>query len=214
MGVTPIAVYARPPRPGEAKTRLTPVLGANGASELYACFVSDTIRVASGVTESVSIWSSRPDDGSLAALTPGLPMREQRGHDLGTRMAHTLETLVSKAGAALLIGTDTPTLPASYLRLAEAAFDENDVVFGPAADGGYYLVGARGAVPAVFDGIAWSTPTVLADTLAACRKAGLAAALLPPWYDVDTPDDLRILRAHLSVEPHAAPATSRSLGLL
>lgn len=214
MGLTPLAVYARPPRPGEAKTRLAPVLGADGAAELYRCFVSDTLAHARSAAQPVSIWSSRPDDGALAALAGDLPIHEQVGADLGARMAGTLARLTGEAGAAILIGTDAPTLPASYLGRAAAVLAQADLVLGPAADGGYYLVGVRGSVPAVFQGIPWSTRAVLATTLSACRAAGTRVVMLPPWYDVDTPEDLSVLRAHLRVDPRAAPATSRSLGLL
>jgi len=80
-----------------------------------------------------------------------------------------------------------------------------DVVLGPSLDGGYYLVGTRRPQPGLFEGIAWSTPEVLDQTLERVRGAGLRAAFLPPWYDVDTAADLRFLRTHLRAAELGAP---------
>jgi glycosyltransferase A (GT-A) superfamily protein (DUF2064 family) len=120
------------------------------------------------------------------------------------------------ASSVVLIGSDSPTLPLAYLRraadwLAGAA----DLVLGPAGDGGYYLVGSRRPTPELFaPGIAWGTSSVLATTLerlASLRRAGLRIALLPLFYDCDTPADLRLLAAHLALGPGGAATVDDSL---
>jgi hypothetical protein len=86
-----------------------------------------------------------------------------------------------------------------------------DLVLGPAEDGGYYLIGVRADLPALFSEIPWSTPSVLETTLARARAAGLRSACLPAWFDVDTPEDLARLRTALREAPQTAPVTSRFL---
>ena len=98
----------------------------------------------------------------------------------------------------VVLGTDSPTLPPAYVEQAFAALDNADVVLGPATDGGYYLVGCGGRVPPIFEGIAWGGPTVLAETIALLADPSWRLAVLPPWYDVDTADDWRMLCGHLA----------------
>ncbi len=205
----PIALFARAPRPGAVKTRLIPAVGAQTAAALYGAFLRDTCdRVASVSELDPIVWAASDDDAR--ALELGLPVRAQPDADLGERMRAALEHGIEAAGRAIVIGTDAPTLPVSILRAAVRALDTAELVLGPACDGGYYLIGARGRVPALGPGVRWSTRHALADTLA---RNPVSAALLPPWYDVDTPEDLRLLRAHLALRPSAAPATARVCGL-
>jgi len=203
--VPPVLVFARAPRPGGTKTRLIPRVGAEGAATLYAAFVTDVRRTVDLAGLAAQVWVADRDDAA-AYDAP----RVQRGDDLGARMSHALTDALDRADRALLIGTDAPTLPAAYLGRAARALDVADVVFGPSADGGYYLIGARGRAPALGGGgVRWSTRHALADSLA--RVDGRRVAMLPPWYDVDTPEDLRLLRLHLALDPRAAPATARAL---
>jgi glycosyltransferase A (GT-A) superfamily protein (DUF2064 family) len=95
------------------------------------------------------------------------------------------------------IGTDSPTLPRQHVEDAFKALDRADVVLGPAADGGYYLIGCR-RLPPIFTGIAWSSATALADTIARLDDPSWQLALLPPWYDVDTPDGWAMLHGHVA----------------
>lgn len=211
---TPIAVYARPVRAGQTKTRLGRVLGMDRAAALYAAFIEDTLATCARAGLEVSVWSAgAADDPDLIAHAAGRPLRAQGPGDLGARMARTLAALIESSGRGLVVGTDAPTLPPRYLELAREALHTHDAVLGPAADRGYWLVGARAQVPPIFEQIRWSTAHVLTDTLAAATAARTTLALLPPWYDVDTEADLALLRAHVSVAPKAAPATTRCLGL-
>jgi rSAM/selenodomain-associated transferase 1 len=224
-----LAVFGRAPASGTAKTRLAGATGAGGvalgpegAARIYAAFLADTLataaRVAAAGHADVALWvAGAPDDASLCAV-PGvaeLPRVAQPEVDLGARMRAALDAGVASHGRALVVGSDAPTLPAEILVAACEAFARVDLVLGPAADGGYVLVGSRVPLPPeVFAGARFSTPHARADTLAGARRAGLSVACVAPWYDVDTPDDLRLLRLHLALAPEAAPHTARALGAL
>jgi glycosyltransferase A (GT-A) superfamily protein (DUF2064 family) len=98
----------------------------------------------------------------------------------------------------VLVGSDAPTLPIERLQQALDLCADRDVVLGPCLDGGYYLIGLRRHIPEIFEGIAWSSESVLLDTLRRVQQARASVALLEPWYDVDTPEDLSLLRNHLA----------------
>ena len=119
--------------------------------------------------------------------------------------------MLDRAPAALLVGSDLPTLPTVPLLAAASVLreDRSDVVLGPSADGGFYMIGARGDAPRLGPGVRWSTAHALADTRA--RLAPRRVAMVRPWYDMDTPEDLRLLRAHLALAPEAAPRTTAVL---
>ena len=166
------------------------------------------------------------DPGAQEALwPPGAPrpreFRPQIGADLGERMAGALTELLAEGrDAAVLVGSDHPTLPGSRIREAFDALDEADLVIGPSQDGGYYLVGLTEPLEGFFDGIPWSTERVLARTIERVRERGVRLALLAPWYDVDEPRDLRFLRAHLEAirltgsGAHSCPRTWEAISRL
>jgi len=119
--------------------------------------------------------------------------------DLGGRMAAFFDSVFQQgASQAVLVGTDSPTLPLSYISRAFEQLEEVDLVLGPATDGGYYLIGLSGSIPSIFQNMNWSRPSVLADTMNRLRGSSWRLGLLPPWYDVDTLDDWQMLRGHLS----------------
>lgn len=209
----PVAVFTRAPRPGAVKTRLIPAVGAEGAAELQRAFLTDTLARAGGLEEvEATVWAASEDDALELASALSGSVRAQPEGDLGLRMRAALEEGVRRAGWALVMGSDAPTLPASILRAARRALERSELVLGPAHDGGYYLIGARGRVPELGPSIRWSTRHALADTVAAAGAGSVT--LLRPWYDVDTPDDLRLLASHLARRPSAAPETARTLGAL
>jgi rSAM/selenodomain-associated transferase 1 len=146
----------------------------------------------------------------------GFELRAQAGADLGARMAAAIaDELADGASAVVLVGTDSPTLPGAYLQRAAAWLgDDAEVVLGPAADGGYYLVGARRPLPQLFAaGISWGTPQVLPATLLRLRElaaAGTRVALLPFFYDVDTPQDLWLLACHLRLAAATVRAAAKA----
>ncbi|MDH4228276.1 MAG: TIGR04282 family arsenosugar biosynthesis glycosyltransferase [Nitrospirota bacterium] len=223
---TRLIVFARQPRAGRVKTRLAAAIGAAGAANLHAAFVTDLVTRLAPHFPLAIYATPNPDTPffqTLAAAT-GARLARQVGGDLGARMAHALRTeLENGAEHVLLIGSDLPTLPVFHLhRAVELLASASDVVFGPAADGGFYLVGvpqgALGHWPGVekmFDGVPWSTPSVLSDTLARAADTALRVAFVPSWYDVDTPADLERLTAWLhDAPPKALPCTRAVLAEL
>lgn len=203
----PLLVFAKAPRPGRVKTRLVPVLGEEGAARLYAAFLEDTWAMASDVAGfAPELWVATDEDA--AALAPR-ESRVQVEGDLGARMSAAMSDALARAPRVVVIGSDAPTLPRERLSDALRALDVHEVVLGPSVDGGYYLVGARGA-PVVFPtGVRWSTRHALADTIAGLGSRSVH--LLRPHYDVDTPDDLRLLETHLALAPDAAPRTAAAV---
>jgi hypothetical protein len=122
----------------------------------------------------------------------------QSDGDLGNRMSSFFDdAFQSGADRVVLIGSDSPTLPIEYITRTFEMLAQDDVVLGPTPDGGYYLIGARGATPPVFEGVAWSTPDVFAQTIERLRAASLTYEQLPSWYDVDERADLIRLRDEL-----------------
>lgn len=190
-----IAVMAKAPLAGLAKTRLAPALGAAGAAALAEQLLEYAVAqaVAAGLGE-VALWVT-PDTAHAAFVRlrqrHGVALFEQGAGDLGARMARVFEqTLAAGDTPLLLMGSDAPALHAAMLRQAAAALQTHDAVFVPALDGGYALVGLRRPQPALFDGMTWSTAAVMAHTRDRLQGAGLRWAELPPVADVDEPADL------------------------
>ena len=135
--------------------------------------------------------------------------RAQQGDELGRRIEAALTELLAERTGAVLLGSDHPTVSGETLIAAVTALEAGDAVLGPTLDGGYYLVGMRATPPpGLFSGITWSTERVLVETLARMRDVGLKPVLLPPWYDVDTVQDLRFLDVHLQSLHLADPETN------
>lgn len=203
-----LLLFAKEPAPGDVKTRLIAAGGltAGQAASLHAALVSDlSTRLAAGRWDLVLMWSlSRGDEPPDDLAPAGVPWRRQRGADLGERLYRGLEWAVSDAGCAAAVGSDHPDLDTPRV---ETAFDllgrGHDAVLGPAQDGGYYLIALRREAVhrRLFDGLAWSTPSVLAETLSRCRELGLDVALLPEEADLDTVDDLARFRDALKRRP-------------
>jgi rSAM/selenodomain-associated transferase 1 len=203
---TALIIFARAPLAGEVKTRLIPALGAEGAAELYRCFLLDTLAAAAGVEADAIVAAA--EEGQVAAVRalaaetcPRAEVIAQEGRDLGERMRNAFRlTLGSGYERAVILGSDAPSLPWERVREALRLAGERDVVLGPCLDGGYYLIGMHAVAPRLFEGIEWGGPTVLAETLRKAQELGLTVAQLEPWYDVDTPQDLERLRAELAEE--------------
>jgi rSAM/selenodomain-associated transferase 1 len=175
------------------------VLGPEEAARIARAFLEDTVdRLAPLPVRRVLAYSPPESRGEFAALLEGrFELTPQGKGDLGRRLSAFLtEQFAEGADAVVLLGTDSPTLPVAYVEQAFRELESNDVVLGPATDGGYYLIGCSGRVPPCFEGVAWGTSRVLGETVA--RLAGWRLALLPPWYDVDTPEDWAMLQGHLA----------------
>lgn len=211
---TAVAIMAKAPRPGEVKTRLCPPLSAEDASDLYGCFLRDKIEQVAALPRARPIIAFTPTEGKafFEAAAPGFLLLPQQGADLGARLANGVEALFAAGHAAvLMIDSDTPTLPGAFLDQAidAIATPGTDVVLGPSADGGYYLIGLRRLYRELFQGIRWSTAHVLPETVRRAQALGLVVATLPGWFDVDTPDDMVRLRASLATAPDGVARHTR-----
>ncbi len=220
-----IIVFAREPIPGKAKTRLIPLLGAAGAARLADAFIVDALAKAAKIGDGrLVLAGDSPGSGHAKSYFQSLARRfgaeliGQGTGDLGQRMARLLKRYAGPAGAVLM-GTDTPSLPLSFIRQSLADLREVPVVIAPALDGGYYLVGVRGRLPGIFGAMSWGGPTVMEQTLRRLRRSGFPYRLGRWWYDIDRPADVRLLAAELASRKcrTGCPATvglMREMGLL
>ena len=209
---TALLVFAKVPRPGEVKTRLTPALSAAEAARLYTAFLRDTLRQVLRLDAKVRLYLAPPlPNGELDAVPSGVDVHVQTGDGLGARMEQAFrETLGDGYGRVLVMGSDHPTLPRSFLRRADQALqDSGSLCIGPTKDGGFYLLGMSAFYPQLFDDMSYSHPKVCADTLARAGRTEADVAVLPPWYDVDRPRDLGQLLMDLDDRPADAPNTRR-----
>lgn len=189
-----LMIFAKAPAPRRVKTRLIPAVGAEGAARLHAAFVQDVVARHRKPGRRVVVWRGG-DVAHPLWKRLGVDLATQPEGDLGDRLTTAFAQEMVDDAAVVVLGTDSPTLPPAYVDAAFAALETHPVVIGPACDGGYYLIGMRGALAPVFDGVAWGTESVFAHTVEALNAAGIDYAVLDFWYDVDRPDDLRLLRA-------------------
>lgn len=194
---TAIIVFARLPLPGQAKTRLVPALGEDGAAALATRMLdhalAQAVRADVGpVALCMTPQSSHPLVRDLAARY-AIQLFDQGPGDLGERMHRAFVRHLSASSKALLMGTDAPALDAVILRKASAALDEVDAVFVPALDGGYALIGQRRADPRLLLAMTWSHAQVMQQTRERLRGAGLRWTELAALADIDEPADLRHL---------------------
>jgi rSAM/selenodomain-associated transferase 1 len=203
----PLLVFARAPRAGQVKTRLIPALGAQGACALHQQLVSGTLqRACAARGAQVQLWvAGDPADGFVQDCMRRfrVPVFEQRGADLGQRMADAFAHALRGAerGRCVLIGTDCPAQTVQDLEQADHALRSHDVVLQPAEDGGYVLIGLKRPQPQLFDAIDWGGRRVTAQTLQRAGSLGLALHQLRTVPDLDSPDDLRQARARGWIEP-------------
>ena len=195
-------MFVRHPVAGRVKTRLAAELGERRACEIYEAFLSDLVARFRG-TGTQRFLCFTPDDGDSRYYFEKMggadfKLWPQPEGDLGARMQRFFEEhLRAVDDRVVVIGSDSPTLPQDFLDRAFAVLTQADCVIGPATDGGYYLVGMSGRVWPVFSGISWSEPCVLDQTVSWLVECRARLALLPVWYDVDTPDDWRMLAGHI-----------------
>lgn len=191
---TAVIVMAKAPRPGLAKTRLIPALGADGAALLAARLLDHAVAQAVAAQLGPVQLFAAPDtfDPAFAALAlrHGLHLHDQGEGDLGQRMQRAFAAVLADGAPALMIGTDAPALDAPMLRAAQTALLDHDAVFVPAHDGGYALIGLHRSAAWLFEGMPWSTAAVMATTRQRAAAAGWRIAELAPVHDIDEPADL------------------------
>lgn len=198
-----LIVFTRYPEPGTTKTRLIPLLGAEGAADLQRKMTEHTLsrvkRLTTSHKLSVEIRYEGGDENLMQNwLGPDFDYRFQGRGDLGLRMKHSFkDAFKSRATAAVLIGTDIPDITHITIQKAFDTLKQKDMVLGPAKDGGYYLIGLRReslslAIPHIFNGIEWGTSNVLEKTIRIAKISGLSFTLLEVLEDVDHSEDLII----------------------
>jgi len=191
-----LLVVAKQPFPGQTKTRLCPPLSYNQAAELYECFLRDTLDIMRQVHGVQCVIGFLPEGAQdyFGQLAPDMELASQLGASLGERLDHLLtEALTGGSQRAVVMDSDSPTLPAEYISQAFDQLIDADVVIGPTRDGGYYLIGMKQPQSHLLRRVQMSTPHVLADTLALAESTGLSVSRLPTWHDVDTIADLHQL---------------------
>jgi uncharacterized protein len=217
-GSRALLVFAKTPKPGKVKTRLRAAVSPEVAAALHEACIEDTLQLvrkmrgydvfvfAAGGVSYFRALVKKQGSGARVRVLP------QRGADLGARMEGAFRKCFAMGyREVVVIGTDTPWMGAERVRRAFAELKANDLVIGPAEDGGYYLLGMRMFVPEIFRKIPWSTGRVLELTLKVVGKAKLRGKLLRRDFDLDRPEDLRRAARMLKRRPRLAPALAAAI---
>lgn len=197
-----LIIFAKEPKKGKVKTRLLGYLSEIQCVNLYKAFLRDTLDLAREIAckHKILAYDSHGESPSyLKKIAPRHTFYKQKGACLGERM-HNAFRFAKDAGASkmVIIGSDSPSLPASSINKAFGLLDHVDLVLGPSLDGGYYLIGLKSPCAGLFKGIAWSSPTVLKDTIKNIHKLKKSIALLDKRYDIDDARALFRLKKDLS----------------
>jgi rSAM/selenodomain-associated transferase 1 len=208
-----LVVMAKAPRPGMVKTRLAQSLPVEAVTELYRCFLNDTMALARSLsTVEVAIMCPASDVDELTRLAHiqgVVGVVAQKGEGLAAGLTSVFAHFAAPGRQRVVaFNSDSPHLPASVLGSAFEALTAHDIVVGSTHDGGYYLVGAKAAHPALFDGDGMGTKSALEVLLARARGLQLSVAFTDPFYDVDVEGDLTRLAAELRLAPARAPQTA------
>lgn len=202
-----LIVFAREPQKGKVKTRLSGYLSEIGCLKLYKKLLADTLGRARKVKCGQRVLAY--DSGNkkpvyLKRVAPDFEFYKQKGRDLGERMFNAIKVYSalarttigrSRLGAyVVIIGSDSPDLPLSYINRAFTELRKNDLVLGPAYDGGYYLIGLKEPCSKIFKGVKWSSKAVFGKTLKNAKALRKKVAILPHWHDIDTPRDLKYFK--------------------
>lgn len=187
-------IFAKAPKPGLAKTRLIPALGAEGAAWLARQMLEYTLANATaaalGPVELCMTPAPEAPEWRCTLAPPGVEVSDQGEGDLGARLARAAQRSIAAGEAVLLIGTDCPELTPACLRDAAEALHRVGAVIHPTTDGGYALLGLTRTDPCLFSDIAWSTDAVAAVTLARLSQLGWPVCVASQLHDIDEPGDL------------------------
>jgi uncharacterized protein len=211
-----IILFARDPILGKVKTRLSPLLDEETILQLYTCFLHDSIdKIRQLKNADLFIGVAPSNQSGFFTGTPGTDTRlfVQEGKELGDKMRRAIQDRFEEGyERAVIIGSDSPSLPVAYIE--QAFSSDKDMVLGPSTDGGYYLIGMRGKLAEVFDGVAWGTGMVLQETFEHIAKNDIELELLPVWYDIDSPEDLKFFKTHLHLIEQAGLGKAGETGKL
>jgi rSAM/selenodomain-associated transferase 1 len=210
LATTAIGIMCKAPRAGRTKTRLAAHIGVAAAAELSACFLRDVAAAIEAVPIELgrtgyAVYAPAGTEAELRHLFPaGFGLMLQAGRELGNALFGAMRDLLAAGhDGVLLVNGDSPTLPPSYLANALGMLRQpgDRIVLGPAADGGYYLIGLKQPHVHLFEAVPWGTSSVAQTTRQRAAELGLAVAELPEWYDVDDVETLAWLRAELAGNP-------------
>lgn len=222
-----VAIICKTPAAGKSKTRLSPPLRPEECAAISSCFIRDLAQTigalaADGDVAGCAVYTPAGSEAELRRLLPdGFNLTLQGEGDLGARLlSGTADLIDAGFGGAILVNSDSPTLPKSILRAAVDAVRAGDnVVLSPAFDGGYTLIGLSRPHPRLFADMPWSTPEVYRLTVERAKEIGLPVVNVPGWYDVDDAASFAMLEDELNGVPPsfaesglvgaAAPATRR-----
>ena len=197
-----IIIFAKEPKRGRVKTRLQEYLGKKLCVNIYKAFLRDTLDLVTKNSCEYKILAYDSYGESpryLKEIAPRYTFYKQKGNGLGERMYNTFRfAKATGASKMVIIGSDSPTLPASSIKKAFGLLDSADLVLGPSLDGGYYLIGLKSSCAGLFKGITWSSPTVFKDTMKNARRLKKKVALLDKRYDIDDIRDLFRLKDDLN----------------
>jgi rSAM/selenodomain-associated transferase 1 len=202
-----IIIFSRYPQPGLTKTRLIPELGADGAANIQRTMTEQIVQTARQLVHDRQILISLYHDGGSHQqmeqwLGHDLLYHEQTGVDLGQKMMFAFEDAWCRGlRRTVLIGSDCPDIDCQLITDALVALQNNQLVLGPATDGGYYLIGTTSDLPAnklslLFTDIAWGTSDVFQKTIDRAHDAGITTSILKELHDIDHPRDLTYFHHH------------------
>lgn len=196
-------IFAKEPEIGKVKTRLKHYFSKGRLLNLYKAFIKDTLDIAKEVDceEKYLAYFSKKSPKLLKKISKGFKFYKQRGGDIGERMHNAFKYAKAKnAKEIIIIGSDAPTLPFTFINNAFKQLNNYDIVLGPSLDGGYYLIGLKNPCFEIFKGIKWSSDKALEDTIKNAKTLGKKITLLKKWYDVDEMASLRLLGLELKKE--------------
>ncbi len=209
MRTVAVAIICKTPEAGKSKTRLSPPLRPEECAAISACFIGDLGRTIAALEHPAarpcSVYTPAGSEAQLMEILPGFALTLQGEGDLGARLEKGVRDLLAEGHAgAILISSDSPTLPPAILEAAvEAVLDGDRMVIVPAFDGGYTLIGLSRPHPELFADMVWSIETVFTETMRRARTIGLDPVVLDMWYDVDDAPSYAMLEAELDGKPPA-----------
>jgi rSAM/selenodomain-associated transferase 1 len=196
-----LVMFVKYPEPGQVKSRLALTLGDRKAAQVYKSvteeLISAVVPSSSDTVYDMAVAYSPADAAQdmRTWLRSGIQLMPQSGANLGERLQNAFAAGFADGYARIIIiGSDCPAVTRELVRDALHRLKIHEVVIGPAADGGYYLIGLSRSAPELFTNIDWSTEHVFDQTIEKCDRLGLAYTLLPPLRDIDRPEDLEYYR--------------------
>ena len=201
-----LLLFARLPRLGQVKTRLMPRFTPGEALAFHRALLIDSLVLlhrcadSAGADRRLYLSEEGELDSGITAQLGGTTLRIQQGADLGERLHHALQECFTDGYREIIVlGSDSPHVPHTYVMRAFGELAKAEIVVGPARDGGYYLLGATRLHALLLSDMPWGTAQLYRETVRRARKEGIPISSLPAWYDVDLPESLTQLWQELSL---------------